>query len=121
LGFYLLITALLRAAVVRTYWYIDGFHTTASISLTSLLVQIGILALESCSKRQWLIDSSRGGSPEESASFLSRSLFAWLNHLFLTGYRRQLTDFDVQIIDSSLSGQGLEPQYERLVATKKCN
>ncbi|KAI8630570.1 putative ATP-binding cassette transporter [Xylariaceae sp. FL1651] len=119
LGFYLLVTPLLRAAAVRTYWNLDGFYTIASLSLASLLVQLGILALESCSKRRWLVESGRGGAPEECASFLSRSLFAWLNNLFFIGYRRQLTESDLQIIDSSLSTSQLEPDFDRLLTTKK--
>ncbi|KAJ8113248.1 hypothetical protein ONZ43_g5194 [Nemania bipapillata] len=87
LGFYLLITPLLRAAVVRTYWYLDGYDTIAYLSLTSLLVQLIILALESCSKRRWLISEGPGGTPEECASFLSRSLLAWINRLFLIGFQ----------------------------------
>ncbi|KAI3332644.1 putative ATP-binding cassette transporter [Ustulina deusta] len=119
LGFYLLVTPLLRSAVVRTYWYLDGFRTIAAVSLVSLLVQLGVLALESCSKRRWLIDAARRGTPEECASFLSRSLFSWVNGLFLKGYRRQLTDSDLRIIDSSLSISELEPNFDRLLATKK--
>ncbi|KAI0109485.1 putative ATP-binding cassette transporter [Nemania sp. FL0031] len=117
LGFYLLITPLLRAVVVRTYWYLDGYHTIASLSLTSLLVQLGILALESYSKRRWLIGT--GGTPEECASFLSRSLLAWVNPLFFKGYNRQLTDSDLRIIDSSLSGTELELRFGQLLTTKK--
>ncbi|KAI1736568.1 putative ATP-binding cassette transporter [Xylaria scruposa] len=119
LGVYLLVTPLLRAAVVRTYWYLEGFHTIASLSLTSLLVQLGIMTLESCSKRRWLIDGSRGGTPEESASFLSRSLLAWITSLFFKGYRQQLTGSDLQIIDTNLRTREVEPRFHRLLATKK--
>ncbi|KAI0490109.1 putative ATP-binding cassette transporter [Xylaria cf. heliscus] len=118
LGVYLVLTPLLRAAVVRTYWHLDGFHTIASLSLTSLLVQLGILALESCSKRRWLVDGSRGGTPEETASFLSRSLLAWVNSLFFKGYRKQLTDSDLRIIDSSLKTTEVEPRFDRLLTAK---
>ncbi|KAI1152199.1 putative ATP-binding cassette transporter [Nemania diffusa] len=119
LGLYLLVTPLLRAAVVRTYWQLDGYRAIAYLSLTSLLVQLVILALESCSKRRWLADGSRGSTPEECASFLSRSLVAWINPLFLKGYRRQLTDSDLRIIDSSLSAAELEPRFDRLLATRE--
>ncbi|KAI0444796.1 putative ATP-binding cassette transporter [Xylaria telfairii] len=119
LGFYLLVTPLLRAAVVRTYWYLDAFHTIASLSLASLLIQLSILALESYSKRRWLLDDSRGGSPEESASFISRSLLAWVNSLFFKGYRQPLTTSDLRIIDSSLKTSEVEPRFDRLLATKK--
>ncbi|RYC61385.1 hypothetical protein CHU98_g4815 [Xylaria longipes] len=118
LGLYLVVTSLLRAAVVRTYWYLDGFHTIASLTLASLLVQLSILVLESCSKRRWLVDGSRGGTPEESASFLSRSLLAWVNSLFFEGYRKQLTDSDLRIIDISLKTTEVEPRFDQLLAAK---
>ncbi|KAI0459697.1 putative ATP-binding cassette transporter [Xylaria acuta] len=119
LGVYLLVTPLLRAAVVRTHWYLDGFRTIASLSLASLLVQLVILTLESCSKRRWLADGSHGGTPEESASFLSRSLLAWVNSLFFKGYRQQLTDSDLRIIDTNLKATQVEPKFDRLLAAKK--
>ena len=123
IGFYLTVTALLRSAVVRTYWFLDddGFHAIASLSLASLLIQLVILALESWSKRPWLIDAAGRGSPEECASFLSRSLFAWVNRLFFIGYRRQLTESDLRIVDSSLKTSELAPSFNKLLATKKCN
>lgn len=109
---------------MRTYWYLDGFHAIASLSLASLLVQLLVLALESCSKRRWLIEAGSGGggggTPEECASFVSRSLFGWVNGLFAKGYRRQLLDSDLRIIDSSLSAAGIEPEFEKLMGTKKC-
>ncbi|KAJ2985210.1 hypothetical protein NUW58_g5655 [Xylaria curta] len=119
LGFYLIVTPLLRAAMVRTYWNLDGFHAVASLSLTSLLVQLGMLALESCSKRRWLADTAYKGAPEEWANFLSRSLLAWVNSLFLKGYRHELTGFDLRIIDNSLRTIEVEPKFDRLLATKK--
>ncbi|KAI0404995.1 putative ATP-binding cassette transporter [Xylaria palmicola] len=119
LGLYLVVAPLLRAAVVRTYWLLDGLRAVAALSLASLLVQLGILALESLGKRRWLVDATRGGGPEESASFLSRSLLAWVNSLFLKGYRRQLSDSDLHIIDSSLRTIEVESAFGRLLATKK--
>jgi hypothetical protein len=40
--------------------------------------------------------------------------------LFFIGYRRQITGADLRIIDSSLSASELEPKFERLLQTKKC-
>ncbi|KAI0506235.1 putative ATP-binding cassette transporter [Xylaria bambusicola] len=117
IGFYLVITALLRAAVVRTYRFID--IAIASRHFASLAVQLAVLALESWSKRRWLIDAASRGNPEECASFLSTSLFAWVNRLFFVGYRRQLTESDLRIIDSSLKTSELEPSFNRILVTKK--
>ncbi|KAI0205035.1 putative ATP-binding cassette transporter [Astrocystis sublimbata] len=119
LGVYLLLTPVLRSAVVRTYWNIDNFHAIAALSLTSLLIQLGLLALESCSKRRWLVDGSRESLPEESASFLSRSLIAWVNALFLKGYRQELTSADLRIVDSSLRASAVEPTFDRILSANK--
>ncbi|KAI0109014.1 putative ATP-binding cassette transporter [Nemania sp. FL0031] len=121
LELYLTITSLLTSATIRTYWLLgDGFHITASLSLTALLVQIVILALESCSKRKWLVGENQGVSAEESASFLNHSFFAWLNRLLLSGYRRQLTGADlIGLMDNSLGARESEDGFGRVQMKRK--
>ncbi|GAW26730.1 putative ABC multidrug [Rosellinia necatrix] len=93
-------------------------HAAAAVGLASLLAQLGILVLEGRGKRRWRIDG-RAATPEECASFLSRSLLAWLNPLFVKGYRGRLTDADLRIIDGDLSAEVLEPKFKRLLSAKK--
>ncbi|KAI1147051.1 putative ATP-binding cassette transporter [Nemania diffusa] len=124
LGLYLTITSFLTSPAVRTYWLLgDGFKIVASISLTGLLVQIALLALESCSKRKWVINKEYedgGVSAEESASFLSHSLFAWLNRLLLAGYRRQLAGTDLfGLMDKALSARESEDNFNRVKIMRK--
>jgi len=77
-------------------------------------VQLVLIALESCSKKQDLGNGGRKVSDEESAGFMSRSLFMWLDKLFLTGYQRTLTASDLEPIDSVLSASKLANDFERL-------
>ncbi|KAI1123876.1 putative ATP-binding cassette transporter [Nemania abortiva] len=124
LEIYLTITSVLTSATVRTYWLLeDGFNVTASISLTALLIQIALLALESCSKRRWLMGEKYGLggiSVEESASFLNHSLFAWLNRLLLSGYRRELREADlIGLMDNSLGSKESEDNFSRVGKIRK--
>lgn len=88
-------------------------------------MQIALLALESCSKRKWVINKEYedgGVSAEESASFLSHSLFAWLNRLLLAGYRRQLAGTDLfGLMDKALSARESEDNFNRVKIMRKCN
>jgi ATP-binding cassette subfamily C (CFTR/MRP) protein 1 len=112
IGLYLVITSLLRAAAVRTYWLIEGNASVTSSALASLLVQLVILVLESYSKQQWLLDENERLPREAAASFLSRSLFAWLNDLLVTGYRRPLVSSDLQIVDQNLETALLATRFQ---------
>ncbi|KAI4863021.1 putative ATP-binding cassette transporter [Hypoxylon rubiginosum] len=114
IGFYLVIISLLRAVVARTYWFIESGRPAASLTIAEIIVQLAIVALESCSKRPWFIDEGQWISAEETASFLSRSLFTWLGNLFITGYRRQLTALDLHLIDHALSASQLEGKFGQL-------
>ena len=115
LGIYLCITALLKSATVRTYWSLDGDRTIATTTLSALTVQLIMLVLESCSKRRYITDGELGVSNEGMAGFLSRSLFAWLNRLLLTGYRRSLVALDLQPIDTVLRTPYLKKRFDGIL------
>jgi hypothetical protein len=114
IAIYLCITVVLRSATVRTYLLVNPHGAVASTTLAVVVVQLVIIALESYSKKQDLGHGSRKVSDEESAGFLSRSLFTWLNKLFLTGYRRTLTASDLEPIDGVLSASQLANDFESL-------
>ncbi|KAF5876101.1 putative abc multidrug protein [Botrytis fragariae] len=105
IGSYLCITFLPRAVITRTYWLLanadTGYIHVAEASSVALLFQIIIIVLESWSKEQWLFENTKVAA-EELASFVDRSLFAWLDKLLLHGYRQKLTLLDLQPIDQTL-------------------
>lgn len=111
---YLCTTLLLRCAVARTYWLIQPHGALASITLSGILVQIILIVLENVSKDLLKQDSGIKLSSEEKAGFLSRSLFAWLNSLFYTGYRRPLVPSDLGPIDPNLGASKLLRDFQAL-------
>lgn len=99
---------------MRTYWLLNPHGAIASTTFAGVVVQLILIALESRSKKQDLSDGSQKVSDEESASFVSRSLFTWLNKLFIAGYQRTLTALDLESIDVVLSASHLANDFERL-------
>ncbi|KAK3313259.1 putative ATP-binding cassette transporter [Apodospora peruviana] len=119
IGLYLVVTLLLRAAMVRTYWFIYlGSSAVASTTLTALLLQVVILGLEHCSKRRWFLDQKRDVSTEEAAGFLARTAFAWLNRLLITGYRRPIQMHDLRIVDGTLASSRISEEFSRILTSK---
>ncbi|KAH8659368.1 putative ATP-binding cassette transporter [Tricladium varicosporioides] len=115
LVFYLCITAILRSAIVRTYWSLDGKGLIFSINLSILVIQLAMIVLESCSKRKLFLGEVAMLSGEETAGFLDRSLFFWLDNIMINGYRRTLTAADLQPIDKRLRTLELSKRFEHII------
>lgn len=109
---YLALTLILRIAAVRTYWLIDGYGAIAGTACASLLVQAVVIVTESYNVRPQQPSNEHKISSEETASFLSRSLFIWINRLFLIGYRRPITLTDLTPVDSALSAAALSSKFQ---------
>ncbi|OKL57766.1 hypothetical protein UA08_06882 [Talaromyces atroroseus] len=116
LAFYLCLTVLFRAVMTRTYWSLETYHIIASVALAALLVQIVMVILESGKKRQ--LENVKKESSEETAGFISRSLFLWLNSLLWTGYRRTLTAPDLQPIAKVLYAPHLSARFASILSIK---
>ncbi len=114
ISIYLSITVLLRSATARTYWHISSDRAIASTTIAAVVDQIVLIVLESCCKKQDLGDERGKASIEETAGFLSRSLFTWLDKLFFTGYRKALSPSDLNSIDRCLSAPQLASDFESL-------
>ncbi|KAF4633368.1 hypothetical protein G7Y89_g4751 [Cudoniella acicularis] len=115
LVFYLCTTTLLRAATARTYWHLDERGAVASLSISTLAVQLIMMAVESCSKIKLLVSGDATVSREETAGFLSRTLLIWLNSIMFSGYRRTLTALDLQPIDSRLGTSKLSNRFKGII------
>jgi len=129
------IALLLRAATVRTYWFLEDKRDIAATALAALVVQILVIALENTSKRRWFLPVSnnisnnevRDGenkekqiSKEESAGFLSRSFLVWINHLLLAGYRRPIQLLHLQgVCDRGLVTEKVTRSFHLLQSPTK--
>lgn len=117
LAFYLCLTVLFRSVMARTYWSLDTYRTVASIAIAALVVQIVMAVLENGGKDQAFKEAQpKKRSSEETAGFISRSLFLWLNRLLWTGYRRTLAASDLQPIDQNLNSTRLSARFASVSA-----
>ncbi|KAF3018850.1 hypothetical protein E8E14_006783 [Neopestalotiopsis sp. 37M] len=74
----------------------------AQLFTACIPVQFALLILESVQRRRWIIWSADDHSPEETSSIISLGLYAWLNPLLWTGYRKSLEMEDLYPLDLEL-------------------
>lgn len=114
LSTYLFLTLLLNIAQARTYWLLSGGWTDyAACYSVSFSAKLAVLIFESWDKTHLLPQPYQQRSPEERAGVLSLRLFAWLNGLFVTGYRRLLDIDDLYPTDRALKSQYLGERLQK--------
>lgn len=109
---YLLVTVLLDAAKVRTLW-LRAHSPSASVVATSvLLVKLIVLIIEAREKQNILKSPYSSFSPEVTSGLYTRSIFWWLNPIFLTGYRRIIQNSDLFPMDEALTSEVLHRRFQ---------
>lgn len=88
---YLFFSCLFDIARARTLWAIDGNALVAGLFTTTVPVKLCLLLLECWGKRDLFLPSEITYSREATSGIISRSLFWWLNPLFLRGFREVLS------------------------------
>jgi hypothetical protein len=114
LGIYLSLTLLPDAAQARTFFLSSDDApevTYSSVFCAALALKILILLLEAKAKSQWLAWDKKEHSPEESSGIFSLGVFAWLNKMFVDGYKGVLTLDDLYPLDSALDGKTLHSKF----------
>lgn len=102
LNVYLGISTLLDLARTRSLFFIQDSHTVALISLAAFIVKSLAFILEATEKRHLLLAKWKDASPEATSGVINRSLFLWLNRLFINGFRTLLTVNTITPIDKEL-------------------
>ena len=92
--------------------------TIPGIFVASIAVKLVLLALEARSKRAYLQQPYKTFPPEATSGVLNRSVFWWLNPLFVGGWRKILGLEDLYGIDRDLMAEGLLERMEG--AWEKC-
>ncbi|QPC67746.1 hypothetical protein HYE67_009977 [Fusarium culmorum] len=95
IGGYLAITTILDIALVRTFW-IRSMWAIAAVFTCSFALKVTLLILEEWPK---VLVRENEKIRETSSGVINRSVFWWLNSLFLQGYRGILETADLQNID----------------------
>ncbi|KAK8090448.1 hypothetical protein PG997_005409 [Apiospora hydei] len=120
IGLYLSLTLLLRAACARTLWFLYGGGFLASTSIAAIAVQLLLLATDSYTRLACGSSPKPSrSSPEESSSFLGRSLMSWILPLLLRGYRGSLDLSNIGAIDASLASSSLTSKFPRFISGHK--
>lgn len=113
LSTYLLLSGLFDIVQVRTLWLAnndDGSVTSTQLFTASLAFKLSILLLESQSKLRWMESESR--SPEVTGGIFSLGLFAWMNGLIWSGYRKVLSLKDLYPLDHRLSAVSHKEHFQ---------
>jgi len=115
---YLLYSATATTVQVRTLWLMQGLQAVAGITTLVLLLQLVLLVLESQSKLQVLKKNYGPYPPEAVKDVFNRSVFWWLNTLFLLGFRREIQMKDLFSTDPALSSKDINSTFH--IAWSKC-
>jgi ATP-binding cassette subfamily C (CFTR/MRP) protein 1 len=111
LNAYLFLTILLDITQTRTSWLASvSFDeiTFSRLFTTTVVVKALLIILESQHKTRWLRWDTKEHSPEETSGLYSLGAFAWLNKLFMMGYRRILTLDDLYPLDQAMASDVLQ-------------
>lgn len=106
LDVYLGLSCLLDLARTRTLFFLPQSYPIASVFLAAFCVKVVILLLETVEKRHLLLRDCKDASPEDVSGIFNRSLFLWVNRLFISGFNNiltvdMLTPLDKEILDAS--------------------
>ncbi|GLB10798.1 hypothetical protein AtubIFM57258_007210 [Aspergillus tubingensis] len=107
LGIYLLFSSLFDAVQVRTLFIRHYPSSLGALSAATVTLKLLLLALEAQNKRSYLKEPLLAIPPESTSGLLARTVFWWLNRLFVIGFRKLLTLEDLFPTDSDLKSEGL--------------
>ncbi|CAM1501751.1 Fc.00g037350.m01.CDS01 [Cosmosporella sp. VM-42] len=111
LNSYLFLSIVLDIALARTFWIRHDLQAIAGVFTTALVVKSGLLILEETPKP--LLVGEKNTARETIAGVVSRSLFWWLNKLFLAGSRILLGVDDLGSIDDKFDSRRLLERLEK--------
>lgn len=107
---YLLFSVAFDAVQCRTLWLLPQDRKLRIISVifsVSIGSKMGILVLELIEKRAFLVPPWNQAPPESLSGTINRSLFWWLNALFLRGYKSILNLTSLWPTDNSMDSERL--------------
>lgn len=115
---YLFLTILLDITQTRTLWLASASVdeiTYSRLFTTTVVVKALLIILESQHKTRWLSWDTKEHSPEETSGLYSLGAFAWLNKLFLMGYKRSLTLDDLYPLDQAMASNVLHAKFAKFI------
>ncbi|RAH71082.1 P-loop containing nucleoside triphosphate hydrolase protein [Aspergillus aculeatinus CBS 121060] len=113
LSIYLLLSTLFDAVQVRTLFIRHFPSPLEALAAASVALKLVLLMLEAQSKRKYLKSPYRVVSPESTSGIFARTVFWWLNGLFLRGFRKLLTVENLFPTDEALNSSRLGRRIRR--------
>lgn len=112
LNAYLLVSILLDAATLRSFWLSGLSNSLRGLFTVSFAVRAALLVLEAVEKAPHVATkNSDRRNPEETSGLYNRGLFWWINPLLLDGFRRLLQPSDLYALDQSLATSALNDKF----------
>ena len=111
INLFLLFSTLFEAARTRTLWLQGYNRSNAIVLLTTTILQLIILGLETVEKRSLLHLEYRSTPPEATSGILSKWLFLWQIPLLRTGYKKQVEIDELFELDEHLTSQYLHDRF----------
>ncbi|MCJ1399793.1 hypothetical protein MMC11_002996 [Xylographa trunciseda] len=108
---YLGFSIMLDVPQARTVYLIPGQLDLAATFSTAMAVKAALLLFESWSKRVLLQDQYCSLATETTSGIFGRSLFLWMNSLFVKGFARVISFDDLGPIDSKLGSARLHQNF----------
>ncbi|GKZ48059.1 hypothetical protein AbraIFM66951_011809 [Aspergillus brasiliensis] len=113
LSIYLLLSTLFDAVQVRTLFIRHYPSSLGALSATTVALKLLLLTLEAQNKRSYLKEPLLAIPPESTSGVFARTVFWWLNRLFVNGFRKLLTLEDLFPTDKDLDSGGLRRKIGR--------
>ncbi|KAK0732544.1 putative ABC multidrug transporter [Apiosordaria backusii] len=112
-GGYLLISTLLDLAQARSLWLRPRYQGIASVFIVTIITKTGLLILEELPKLPPQHDLRKEAGPESISGAANRSVFGWINALFLRGHRSLIGLTDLPTIPPKFRSSRLLKKIER--------
>ncbi len=105
LSLYILMSLLLDVVKSRSYFLRHWMSALGGLSAAAAAAKAILIAVQEIPKTALLIDENlrHTTSKEATSGFWNRSVFAWLNSIFLVGFRQTLCLEDLEPLDPPLS------------------
>lgn len=108
---YLLFSIILDLAQARTLFLL-GEKVIAALFSAIMGTKLLLLWIESWEKRAYLKGSFRFLPPESTSNIISKSIFWWLNPVFVKGYKSFLSPGDLESLPPERDSEPLEKSLQ---------
>lgn len=105
INIYLLFSLLFDTVIARTMWLGATSQSIAGVFTAGVGIKVAMLFMEASEKRKYLGVTYSQLPPEDIAGILNRSVFWWLNGLFLKGFQSIINHKDLYALDEELSSE----------------